>query len=95
MKRKKVAVIFGGRSGEHIVSLKSARSIMEAIDRERYTIIPVGISRDGTWLTGDRIWDLLWEQRDLRGAPRAVMFTDPRQPGPVSYTHLDVYKRQP
>ncbi|MGI6600444.1 MAG: D-alanine--D-alanine ligase [Firmicutes bacterium] len=81
MKRKKVAVIFGGRSGEHIVSLKSARSIMEAIDRERYTIIPVGISRDGTWLTGDRIWDLLWEQRDLRGAPRAAIFTDPRQPG--------------
>lgn len=81
MKRKKVAVIFGGRSGEHVVSLKSARSIMEAIDRERYTIIPVGISREGTWLAGDQAWGRLWEQRDLHGVPRAVMLTDPRQPG--------------
>lgn len=81
MKRKKVAVIFGGRSGEHVVSLKSARAIMEAIDEERYSIIPVGISREGTWLAGDRAWDLLWERGDLGGVPRAVLLTDPRRPG--------------
>ncbi|NMD43620.1 MAG: D-alanine--D-alanine ligase, partial [Firmicutes bacterium] len=81
MKRKKVAVIFGGRSGEHIVSLKSARAIMEAIDRERYDVLPVGISREGTWLAGGRIWDLLWGQNDLSRTPRAALLTDPGQPG--------------
>lgn len=81
MIRKRVAVIFGGRSGEHVVSLKSARAIMENIDRERYQVIPVGISREGVWLTGERVWSLLREQGDLRGVPRAVMLTDPRRPG--------------
>ena len=81
MKRKNIAVIFGGRSGEHVVSLRSARSIMEAIDRERYTIIPVGISRNGTWMSGEDVWSLLWEQRDLQYARRAVMLTDPQRPG--------------
>lgn len=81
MRRKKVAVVFGGRSAEHVVSLKSARAIMEAIDGERYAIIPVGISREGTWLAGERIWDLLWEQGDLSRAPRAALLTDPQQPG--------------
>lgn len=81
LRRKRVAVIFGGRSAEHVVSLKSARAIMEAIDGERYAIIPVGISREGTWLAGERIWELLWEQGDLSGASRAALLTDPRQPG--------------
>jgi D-alanine-D-alanine ligase len=52
MKRKtRVAVIFGGRSGEHEVSLASARSVMAAIDHSKYQIIPVGITRTGRWLT--------------------------------------------
>ena len=48
----KVAVIFGGRSGEHEVSLLSARSVMGALDPEKYEIIPVGISRTGEWMVG-------------------------------------------
>ncbi|MBM4461451.1 MAG: D-alanine--D-alanine ligase [Chloroflexi bacterium] len=52
MKRKtRVAVIFGGRSGEHEVSLASARSVMAAIDHSKYQVIPVGITRTGRWLT--------------------------------------------
>ncbi len=81
MNRKTVAVIFGGSSGEHVVSLKSARSIMEAIDGERYRIIPIGISREGTWFTGSEAWSLLRERGDLQGLQRAVMLTDPRRPG--------------
>ncbi|MEW6244281.1 MAG: D-alanine--D-alanine ligase family protein [Bacillota bacterium] len=52
MGKLKVAVVFGGRSGEHEISLMSAKSIMSAIDREKYEVIPVGISKDGVWYLG-------------------------------------------
>lgn len=81
MKRKRVAVVFGGRSGEHVVSLRSATSIIEAINTELYEIIPVGITREGTWLTGPDAWLSLWEQRSPREAFRAVLLTDPTRPG--------------
>ena len=47
----RVAVLFGGKSGEHEVSLASARSIMAVMDRRKYEVFPVGISRSGRWLT--------------------------------------------
>ncbi len=80
MERKRVAVVFGGRSGEHVVSLRSAASIMEAIDRKKYEVIPVGITRKGTWITGDDAWLSLWEQRAPRAANQAVLLTDPSNP---------------
>lgn len=46
----RIAVLFGGRSGEHEVSLRSAASIMGAIDRERCEVVPVGITKTGRWL---------------------------------------------
>ena len=50
-KRKlRVAVVFGGRSGEHEVSLRSAESILGAMDSSKYEIIPIGITKDGGWL---------------------------------------------
>jgi D-alanine-D-alanine ligase len=81
MQRKKLAVFFGGRSGEHVVSLRSAASIMKAVDADRYEIIPVGISREGTWFTGSDAWLSLWERRTPRDAFPAVLLTDPRRPG--------------
>lgn len=48
----RVAILFGGRSGEHEVSIASARSVMAAMDANRYEILPVGITKDGHWLTG-------------------------------------------
>ncbi len=50
-RKLRVAVIFGGRSGEHEVSLVSAASVMQAMDKERYEVYPVGITRSGRWLT--------------------------------------------
>jgi D-alanine-D-alanine ligase len=52
MKKTNVYVIFGGKSGEHEVSIRSARSVVDAIDKEKYTVIPLGIAKDGTWLCG-------------------------------------------
>ena len=51
----KVGVIFGGQSGEHEVSLMSAQSVMGALDKTRYDIVPIGIDKNGRWLTGDNV----------------------------------------
>lgn len=48
----RVGLIFGGRSGEHDVSLNSAASIMQAIDPNKYDLVPIGITKSGDWLTG-------------------------------------------
>ena len=48
--RVKVAIVFGGRSPEHAVSVRSARSVLGAIDRERFEPLPFGITREGVWL---------------------------------------------
>lgn len=50
---KTVGVIFGGRSGEHEVSLLSARSIIANLDPLKYRVIQIGITKDGRWLTGE------------------------------------------
>ena len=50
--RVRVAVLFGGQSSEHDVSLRSAQTVMGALDPERYEVVPVGITREGQWLTG-------------------------------------------
>ncbi|MEW5783641.1 MAG: D-alanine--D-alanine ligase family protein [Bacillota bacterium] len=86
MRQKVLAIIFGGQSGEHVVSLRSAASIMEAVDRQRYHILPVGITRDGIWIAGDEAWHVLWERRPLEEAARAAIVTDPRRPGLLSET---------
>lgn len=51
-RRKRVGVLFGGRSGEHEVSLASARSIMSVMNPAQYEIVPIGITHEGRWLTG-------------------------------------------
>jgi D-alanine-D-alanine ligase len=58
-KKLRVGVLFGGRSGEHEVSLMSAASILKAIDRRKYEVVPVGISKDGRWLGGEAATRLL------------------------------------
>lgn len=52
-KRLNLAIVFGGRSGEHDVSLMSARSVLGAIDTDKYQVWQIGITREGDWLTGD------------------------------------------
>ncbi len=52
-KRLNLALIFGGRSGEHEVSVMSARSVLQAIDTDKYQVWQIGITREGHWLTGE------------------------------------------
>ncbi|MBD1371809.1 D-alanine--D-alanine ligase [Hazenella sp. IB182357] len=51
-KKLRVAVLFGGKSGEHDVSLSSAASVIQAMDPEKYDVIPIGISKRGEWVKG-------------------------------------------
>src|SRR6202142_4391612 len=51
-KRLRVGVLFGGRSGEHEVSLVSAASVIQALDPEKYEAVPIGITKEGRWLAG-------------------------------------------
>jgi D-alanine-D-alanine ligase len=51
MKKLRVGILFGGRSGEHEVSLLSAASVVNAIDKSKYDVVPIGITKDGHWLT--------------------------------------------
>lgn len=66
MKKKTIAVLFGGRSGEHEVSLVSAESVMKALDPGRYDVLPVGVGKDGLWYCGDQVLAFL---RTGEGAP--------------------------
>ncbi|UMG93074.1 D-alanine--D-alanine ligase family protein [Nocardioides sp. TF02-7] len=49
-RRTRVAVVFGGRSSEHAISCVTAGSVLQAIDRERYDVVPIGIAPDGRWV---------------------------------------------
>ncbi len=53
-KKINLAVIFGGKSGEHEVSLSSARGVMKNLNKEKYNVIPVAITKKGNWLIGDK-----------------------------------------
>src|SRR3712207_3628120 len=48
--RPRVAVLFGGRSSEHAISCVTAGSVLQAIDRNRYDVVPIGIAKDGRWV---------------------------------------------
>src|SRR5438445_12516982 len=51
-KRIRLGILFGGRSGEHEVSLTSATSLLQALDPDKYEVVPIGITREELWLVG-------------------------------------------
>src|SRR5438105_4590843 len=51
MKKLRVGILFGGRSGEHEISLLSAASVFKAIDQDKYDVVPIGITKEGKWVT--------------------------------------------
>jgi D-alanine-D-alanine ligase len=75
MQKLRIGILFGGRSGEHEVSLLSAASVLKAIDKEKYEVVPIGITKDGRWLTSDRAEDLLTGKLILE--PRHLRAGDP------------------
>ncbi|MFY9910282.1 MAG: D-alanine--D-alanine ligase family protein [Candidatus Sulfotelmatobacter sp.] len=75
MSKLRVGILFGGRSGEHEVSLLSAASVLNAIDKDKYDVVPIGITKDGRWLTAEHAENLL--QGKLVIEPRHLRAGDP------------------
>src|SRR5919109_4372762 len=71
-----VAVIFGGRSGEHEVSLMSARSVLSVLDLAKYEVTQIGITHEGKWLTGEDVIGK-FETGRLNGLEHFVLSPDP------------------
>jgi D-alanine-D-alanine ligase len=66
MDKIKIGVIFGGRSGEHEVSIRSAKTVIEQIDKERYEVIPIAINKQGNWLNpGESLQTLLESTQEI------------------------------
>ncbi len=85
-KKLRVGVIFGGRSGEHEVSVRSAASVIEAMDRKKYEVLPIAISREGKWLSPPEAANLLpQDAQALPLGPANAMI--PKATWPFSATH--------
>jgi D-alanine-D-alanine ligase len=80
MKQIQIGVIFGGRSGEHEVSLMSAKSVLGALDPARYIVTQIGISHEGAWLTGPDVLGALLDNR-VEQLTHAALLPDPVYPG--------------
>ena len=91
-KRLRVGVLFGGRSGEHEVSLISAASVIQALDPEKYEAIPIGITKDGRWLAGTAAHKMLPDI--LRFGERVMLSADPNVAAlvPVSDSRPDALR---
>ena len=96
-KKIKLGVIYGCRSGEHEVSLMSTRSVLDVIDRDKYDVAEIGVTREGQWLVGENLWVNLQHERYEELTP-AILPASPRNPGIytfqsgqlVLYSSLDV-----
>jgi D-alanine-D-alanine ligase len=76
----RIAVLFGGRSGEHEVSLMSARSVLAVLDPAKYEVTQIGITRAGKWLTGDDVLGK-FEKDQWEGLLQVVVSPDPSERG--------------
>jgi D-alanine-D-alanine ligase len=76
-KKLRVGVIFGGRSGEHEVSLASATSVMNALSRDKYEVIPIGITPHGKWISSDRAMAMLKDRRVNAEEPELCLLPEP------------------
>jgi D-alanine-D-alanine ligase len=76
-KRLRVGVLFGGRSGEHEVSLASAASVIRGLDPDKYEPVPIGITKDGHWLVGEGAAKMLPDI--LKGGRRVMLTADPTE----------------
>jgi len=76
--KRSLALVFGGRSGEHEVSLMSARSVLSVLSKEKYDVTEIGISREGLWFTGSNVLQS-FEANRLEGLSPVVLLPEPHK----------------
>jgi D-alanine-D-alanine ligase len=76
----RIAVIFGGRSGEHEISLESAQFVLSMLDASKYEVSQIGITHEGAWLTGENARERMAND-DLAGLITCAILPDPKQAG--------------
>ena len=76
IKKLRVGLIFGGKSGEHEVSFCSASSIIKAIDKDKYTVVPIGITKEGRWISPQDS-ELALQSGKIEGKSTVVLLNDP------------------
>jgi D-alanine-D-alanine ligase len=90
-KKLTVGVIFGGRSGEHEVSLMSAASVLAVIDRQKYEIVEIGITPEGKWLVGENVL-AAFQNHKVNALVSAAIFGDPTRKGLYQISSTDSLK---
>jgi D-alanine-D-alanine ligase len=85
----RVGVVFGGRSGEHEVSLVSATSVMNALDRNKYDVVPIGITQEGRWVSSVHALELLKNKTGIDQEPERFLVPEPNRQGLVSANSQD------
>lgn len=76
LQKIKVAVIYGGKSSEHEVSLKSAFGVIKAMSSDKYDILPIGITKEGSWVTGE-LEDLMADGQSMKlGRDKFLLYPD-------------------
>ena len=92
-KKLKVGIIFGGRSGEHEVSFCSASSIMKAINRDKYTVVPIGITKEGRWISPQES-ALALESGKIEGKNTVILLNDPAGKTLISIDNHQEFKKE-
>jgi D-alanine-D-alanine ligase len=85
----RVGILFGGKSGEHEISLRSARSVLKAIDRKKYDVVELGINQQGKWLASTEAQHLLGEPT-TPASPDAAITIAAAAAEPAQSTGIDV-----
>jgi D-alanine-D-alanine ligase len=80
-KKIKVGVLFGGRSSEHEVSLVSATSVINSLDKDKYDVVMIGITKEGRWLSSENALKMLKEAKKLEYNNEKILLPDPNQKG--------------
>src|SRR3989344_3866452 len=85
MSKIKVAVLFGGQSPEHEVSIITGIQVMNALDKSKYEVVPIYVTKDGRWVRGDNSFLLPATFKNLEAAvsrKQTIIFSsDPTKPG--------------
>jgi len=92
-KKLKVGIIFGGRSGEHEVSFCSASSIMKAINRDKYTVVPIGVTKEGRWISPQES-ALALQLGRIEGKGTVILVNNPSGKSLISIDNHQEFKKE-